>query len=446
MANNDLRSEMQQRACDSLLADKRVIVNWATGSGKSRVAINAITSLVNHGKKRFLLLVVESAHKANWKREFVDAEGDFIGTGLFESLTVECYASLPKYADTEWDLIIADEAHHLRSDARCETLRTMRSDRVLCLSATINERGDGDNLMQTLTDTFGPFKSLHFNLQDAIDMGVLAQPRIYIHILDMNDFGVREFVYERGFKKARKLYELDTEHKARTVLLDLNKYRNIRAVVRLPMATAYAIIEDLIALLKREYVSLSNSTPDDASESAKRRLQSAYYAWMSAGLLRKRFLANSKTDYTRALLSRLSDKKYICFCNDVEQGVELGGDNIIHSKRTAKQNEKIIDDFNNGVSKSLFAVGMLQEGANLAGIEAGVIVQLDGKERPFVQKFGRALRAASPQQHIVVFKHTQDRKYFDNAYENIDKSYLRFVQPKVIDLERGLFDIELPNY
>ena len=62
----------------------------------------------------------------------------------------------------------------------------------------------------------------------------------------------------------------------------------------------------------------------------------------------------------------------------------------------------IIKNINN-----IFAVGMLQEGQNLVNIEAGIIIQLDGKERSFIQKFGRSLRAEDPVQYIFYYKNTK---------------------------------------
>ena len=43
---------------------------------------------------------------------------------------------------------------------------------------------------------------------------------------------------------------------------------------------------------------------------------------------------------------------------------------------------------------------MLQEGQNLEDIQAGIIVQLDGAESFYSKKFGRTLRADSPEQYI----------------------------------------------
>ena len=68
---------------------------------------------------------------------------------------------------------------------------------------------------------------------------------------------------------------------------------------------------------------------------------------------------------------------------------------------------------------------MLQEGVNLTDIEVGVIIQLDGEERSFIQRFGRTLRSDSPVQYIIYYKGTRDEEYLNNALENIDKKYIK---------------------
>ena len=68
---------------------------------------------------------------------------------------------------------------------------------------------------------------------------------------------------------------------------------------------------------------------------------------------------------------------------------------------------------------------MLQEGQNLTGIEAELIIQLDGKERSFIQKSGRAMRAESPLIYIMYCRNTQDEVYLKNVIDNIELKYIK---------------------
>ena len=71
---------------------------------------------------------------------------------------------------------------------------------------------------------------------------------------------------------------------------------------------------------------------------------------------------------------------------------------------------------------------------SLTDIEAGVIVQLDGQERAFVQKFGRSLRATDPIQFIFYYKDTRDTEYLENVLEGIDLEYISEID-NLIDFE-----------
>ena len=80
--------------------------------------------------------------------------------------------------------------------------------------------------------------------------------------------------------------------------------------------------------------------------------------------------------------------------------------------------------FNNGETNSLYAVGMLTEGMNLKDIEKGMIIQLDGQERGFIQKLGRILRSEEPEIYILYFSQTRDEEYLKKAIEGINKEYI----------------------
>ena len=77
---------------------------------------------------------------------------------------------------------------------------------------------------------------------------------------------------------------------------------------------------------------------------------------------------------------------------------------------------------------------MLQEGQNLTNIEVGIIVQLDGQERAFIQKFGRSLRAEDPIQFIFYYENTRDTKYLQNVLEGVDRKYITRID-RLEDLE-----------
>ena len=61
------RDQLQRVALETLMENKRLILNWGTGVGKSRPAINAMQAVLQENPKGKILLVVqETPHKENW--------------------------------------------------------------------------------------------------------------------------------------------------------------------------------------------------------------------------------------------------------------------------------------------------------------------------------------------------------------------------------------------
>ena len=164
------RKELQEEAIEKLRTERRLILNWGTRVAKSRVAVMSMKFILEAiPDARFLLMVQENNHKKNWAQEFEDALGKAESERILNHTTIDCYASLKKHESSEWDLIVFDEGHHLRSPLRLKSLKTMNAARVLVLTATASDKNDGDELLITLDYTFGPFVSMTFGLQDAID-------------------------------------------------------------------------------------------------------------------------------------------------------------------------------------------------------------------------------------------------------------------------------------
>lgn len=375
-----IRDEFQTEAVDTLMARNRVVLNWGTGVGKSRVAVRAMELIYDADPSaRILLMVQETAHKDNWRAEVVEVLGEAKADLLLRSVAVDCYASLKKHANTSWDLIIFDEGHHLRSPLRQTIVMTMKASRVLILTATISDNNDGDLMVRTLINTFGPFVFMKKGLQEAIDSGILGKPEI--HLIPV---------------------VLDNERR--------NKYNNL---------TGYYNEKKNEYFSERDSLGLSQDSPD-TPETDKLK-----FKWLNAGARRKQMLGHAKTGVARHIINtRLKGSRFICFCTSLKQIEWLHGTNFVSSENTAKENHENIKAFNEGRSDSLFAMGMLQEGQNLAGIEAGLIIQLDGKARPFIQKFGRVMRSKSPVQYILYVQDTHDENYLTKAISGIDRKYI----------------------
>lgn len=380
MNNNELRTQLQNEAVETLRTKKRLILQWGTGVGKSRVAVRSINGVLEcNPEAKVLLLVQETNHKKNWKNEFIEALGEERANDIFKKIKVECYASLPKYANTSWNFIAADEGHHLRSEKRIEILLSMKAERFLVLSATISEQGDGTDMLSALETTFGHFENLKYGINDAIESGVLPEPV----------FNVIPITMSEGMGKT---YNKMTEYIEQT-------------------KTEY--------YQQRDNFNLPDNIENSTTQPYKER-------WMQAAMIRKRRTAAFKTRAAKELIANLKkeNKRFICFCQELKQVEKLEGENYLSSKRTKKENAEVIDKFNNGEINSIFAVGMLQEGQNLKNIDAGIVIQLDNKARSFVQKIGRVMRGKKPVIYVYYIPDTQDEKYLANAFKDTKQEYI----------------------
>lgn len=407
------REELQIQSLSLIKRSNRVALQWCTGLGKSRIAIDMANYLADKEFKEYgeplnvLLVVAETAHKSNWKMEF-----DKWGLKI-DNIVMECYASLKKYRSSYWDLVIFDEAHHLGSDLRIDVLTELHAQNIILLSATLP-----DQVMQAVTEVFGEFVTSKVTLKEAIEWGILPQPRVYLIPLTLDSTYPNCTIIEEWGKKEKRVTYKCKFHERWEYVRNKNKYPNVTLEIACTQQQKYDYLSDQFEYWRSQFF--------------RTRQEFIKNKWLQVGSKRKRFLGESKTDAVRLLLHKIRDKRFICFCTSIEQAELLGGKNAIHSKKD--NSFDIIDDFNTKKIDNLFAVGMLQEGQNLTDIEAGVIVQLDGQERAFVQKFGRSLRATDPVQFIFYYKDTRDTEYLENVLEGINEEYITEVD-NLIDLE-----------
>ncbi len=394
------REEIQKNAVNLALNNKNIAFQYATGIGKTYISLCCISALElewNY-KPKVLLLIAEKAHKKNWEDEFI--KWNFNA----ENFTIECYASLKKYKDTQWDIILLDEAHRAGSDIRLDIFTTIKTKSLILLSATLQ-----DSILESLSTIYGYIKSDKISLKDAIESKILPEPKVYLLPLTLNSTNRSETIIEQRGKKALIKTITCTLKERWTYLNNKAQYPNISLEMKCTEKEKYDYLCVQFEYWKSQYM--------------KTRQERTKIKWLQLGAQRKRFLGECKTKYAKQLCQNLNNKyRYICFCNSISQADYLGQDTAIHSEN--KDSLKVIDKFNEGKINSLFAVSMAQEGLNLKDIEAGIIVQLDGYERAWIQKIGRIFRAKEPIQYIFYFKNTQDEVYLQKVLEGIDKEYM----------------------
>ena len=404
----DNRTPIQNEAFKKLFKYNNLLLKWGTGTGKSRVAVLACDYIYDRElDEGILLLVAERAHKDNWKKEFVKFLGEERAKEVLGIVTIECYASMHKYKNTTWNFIIFDECHHLQSEKRQEILETMDSHYVLALSAT-----PGRAAYDALSWTFGRFEIDEISTQDAIDSEYLPEPRIVCIPLELERFKRTELIKMPMSNKA-DLSVPDIWSNRWKYLRNKKAYAKYRVIFSCTEKEKYEYINKQFEYWKKQYFE------DQENERLKNM-------WLQWGSRRKRFLGELKTRKAYELIQKLREekKRFICFCSSIDQAHALGGEGAVHSKNA--NSPAVIRAFNDRRAKEIFAVGMLVEGVTLTDIEAGVIVQLDGNERQFIQKSGRMYRSENPLIYIFYYKGTRDEEYLQKALEGINEEYVEY--------------------
>lgn len=404
----DNRTPIQNEAFKKLFKYNNLLLKWGTGTGKSRVAVLACDYIYDRKlDEKILLLVAERAHKENWKKEFVKFLGEERAKEVLGIVTIECYASMHKYKNTTWNLIIFDECHHLQSEKRQEILETIDSYYVLALSAT-----PGKAAYDALSWTFGRFEIDEVSIQDAIDSEYLPEPRIVCIPLELERFERTETISMKMSSKTAITISDNWSNRWK-YLRNKQKYARYEIIFHCTQKEKYEYINEQFEYWKKQYF----------RNQGNERLKNMWLQW---GSRRKRFLGELKTTRALELITGLreSSRRFICFCSSIEQAHALGGERAVHSQN--KNSPAVIQSFNDRKIDEIFAVGMLVEGVTLTDIEAGIIVQLDGNERQFIQKSGRMYRSKKPLIYIFYYKGTRDEEYLQKALEGINEEYVEY--------------------
>lgn len=373
----------------------RIGLLYSTGTGKTRAALELWKSI---DVKDVAIFVAERNHRQVWQDEFLKWGLD---TSKY-NITIECYASLHKYAGKDFDLVIFDEAHHLGSERRKETLKHLSFGYCFLLSATLPM-----HLRNELDFLLGYVNYDKITLNGAISMGRLAEPKIKILTFSLDDLpGTTEIVFNKG--KGRKVYI--PWIKRGDFLYHRKAYSRTEVHIPCTWKSRNEFHENEVQLWKQRFF-------DSGNDSCKQMM-------LRAGMQRKLFLGEAKTYMAAKVIKKLYERgdKFIVFCSSIDQAKQLGADRAIHSK--LKHPEEVLRRFNDGETNSIFSIGMLQEGANLSGIETGLLIQLDNYERGWIQKIGRVMRSSNPLIYILHIRDTQDDKFLANVLEGIDSKYI----------------------
>jgi superfamily II DNA or RNA helicase len=410
LVQNQNRSKIQSNAVKLSNIHQHLVLEWSTGCGKTLAAVKIVESIMmkNPDAKGYLVCK-ESTHKQNWYDDIKKHRK----LKILNNITTLLYASLHKHKKKA-DFIILDECHAL-TPARVKKMMPMlsRDTKLIFLSATIpQERKDAIRRLCT---------KVHFDsipLKKAIELKLLPEPVLIVHRIGLKksiEGKIWDFVYRKPKGKMRRY----CTHKE--LYTTLKKYpKEMGIVVQGSEQEYYDAITKQMAYYKD--LSESLTVPYPVRNGCRNK-------FLNLGSVRKNFIAEVKTERVKELVKefRKEDVRFICFTGSIKQAKEIGSSSAVHSKNEKGKNQNLIDCFNDGTCKELFAVKMLRESVNLTNIERGIITQLDSSIGSFYQMLGRCLRHEFPEMNIIVLDGTQDVSYFKKSMDSFDKKYIRVV-------------------
>ena len=327
---NTVRGIVQEEAKQAVIKNNGGMIAMATGSGKSRVAVELAKYYYNplDDYNAALLVPTEKLRDENWQEEFEKWEAKNVWRGT-ERL---CYASASKIKNYDFPIVILDEGHNI-TELSSEFFSNNKVERTVLLTAT----PPLDPVKKEILKSLGIKLVYEVTLDQAVRLGFVAPYKITVV----------------------------------SVALD-NTTKNIPGGTKLkPFMTtesaAYAY-----------HCKAIQQAMFDKTPSGRKRHQFAI-------LRRMQFIYKipSKTEVIKFLLEKVipQDDRSLIFCGSIEQA-EAVCPNRYHSK----SGDKAYNAFKAEEINRLSCVKAINEGHNFPGVDSGIVGQLNSKEKDLVQR------------------------------------------------------------
>lgn len=409
MSNKNLiRQQIQDAAVASnIQADGFSTLAMATRSGKSRCAVLRAIQIFeqNPNAKIFLVVPTTKLKNLNWKEEFIKWGAEYIYNN---NLTRSCYISMQKYKNEIFDLLIADECHHI-TEANLDFFENNEIKSIIGLTATFPKTGIKKDILNALAPV-----SFTYTLEQGVNDGIITPFEIHVLKCKLNsiDKNIKAGnLKNRWFQTEATKYEYIQ-----------NKFDKCKNELQQFSSTYYEWynINSLLIEQQNYQTKLEQQNYLNKIEYLKKNKETITFE-------RARFIYNlkTKTDLAKKLISKLhkNNLRYIVFCGSIEQANILGGENVFHSnvKDTAFQK------FKDKEINTIAVVNGLNEGITIENIDFAIAVQINSQELNLIQRIGRIIclrEGHIAKFYIIVCEDTQDQKWLEKAILSFDESVI----------------------
>ena len=354
-----------------LTAGGKASIEACTGFGKTRVALNLVDAFTAKNPEAQTLIVVPTQFLKDQWIQHVDERG------LGFNARVEIINSVIKL-DWTCDLLIIDECHLAAAETFANVFKCVSYKFILCLTGTM-ERLDMRHL---LIERFAPICD-KITIEEAEANGWVSPHKEYVVLLNVDLTEYNEWTRKFNSYFSYMDYDFGLAMRLATNPIERNAW--------------------------------SKKMGLDARKTAAIAMD-----WMRMMKKRKDFVMNhpKKLEVARRILNARPDKKAITFSATIKMAEDIGIGYTVHSQKRAKENKKILEEFNNATYGVLNTSKSADQGLDLHGINLEVILHTDSSKIRKVQRVGRSIRfeeGKTTEIFTLVIAGTQEIKWLANS-------------------------------
>jgi RNA polymerase primary sigma factor len=354
-------------------ARRRGVIQAVTGTGKTRVGLEAAASELTTGGQ-VLILVPTRALLEQWHRQLVDWFGREVvgrlGNGHHKTFrTHALLVATPHSARNGTHfrgvgLLIADECHRYGSDGWAKALDE-KFERRIGLTATYERHDQGDELLAAY---FGDPPVFDIGYRRAIDEGVVSPFRLAFVGVDLGD---AEMIAYRAFDEACSAA--------------FGRLVNVHGLPSAPFGH-----------FMREVVKAADGIHGGKAQRAAWKYQSNF-SKRRALLADTKKKLNKLEDLDAAVRSAHGTLVFTQTKHAALRAAELLGDMghrsaAIYGDLDGKTREYLLKAFRQGDRTVLTAPRVLDEGIDVPDADLGIVVSASNGRRQMIQRMGRVLR------------------------------------------------------
>lgn len=405
------RDERQNLAIKKWKENKyRGTFEFCTGFGKTYTAIKAIKLFLDKNPGRSILVVVPTEFlKQQWLQELVK-------NGLFMNVNVMIINSLIKVTSLKVDMLIIDEIHRVGAATFSKVFTVVKFKLIIGLTATL-ERLDGKH---TIIQQYCPIIDI-VTVQEAIEAKWLAKYVEYKVILDVND--LEEYkIHNEKFTKYFEFFGNDFD---------------------LAMACAAGTKKGTGIQYRNWYLnSICTSSDPETRKKVKKSIEINAFGFIRELRVRKEFILNhpKKIDITNLILSYRQESKAITFSPTLKIAGKLKYGKVLSSKETKTKNRITKEDFMQIETGALHTSKMVNEGADIPGVNLLIILSNTSSSTEKTQRIGRGIRTDNnPDKECEVFtlvlRGTAEEAWFTKS--NTGREFITIDEENLLKVLKG---------